>query len=120
MSITFAPAVVTALGDESVTHVLTAEGVNVNDRNGADLLTLLGLDFDGDYGETAAEDFLGRVLLAQALLDVATDDEHGRFAAREARWTECGRRPGHLAERLTELHEVALQAIERDAVISWS
>src|SRR5687767_8148484 len=61
-------------------------------------------------GDTAAEDFLGRVLLAQALLDVATDDEHGRLPSTEANWTTCGRRPGYLADRLADLHTVATWA----------
>lgn len=119
MSITFAPAVATVLGDELVAHVLTSEGVNVNSRNGADLLALLGLEFDGDFGGTTAEDFLGRVLLAQALLDVATDDVHGRPVVTEYRWTTGGRRPGYLAEKLAELHDVAQWAAAHHAEVQW-
>jgi hypothetical protein len=87
--------------------------------NPADLLSLLGLTGDSD-GLAAAEDFLGRVLLAQALLDATIDDEHGRPGFRDGNWIECGRHPGSLADRLAHLHEIATWAISHHTVVAWS
>lgn len=108
MSITFAPT--TAGGPE----------VNMANGNAAQVFDLLGLHFDGDWGEAPAEDFLGRVLLAQGLLDVATDDERGLPGFREGNWIECGRRPGYMADRLAQLHEIATWAIEHYTAVGWS
>jgi hypothetical protein len=91
----------------------------MNGRNAAAVFDLLGLD-NGDIGDTPAEDFLGRVLLAQALFAVTVDDEHGRPPIRDGRTTEGGRRPGYYADVLAELHKVATWAVEHDAVVVWS
>lgn len=107
MSITFAP---TAAG---------APSVNMTNGNAAQVLDLLGLDFDGNWGETSAEDFLGRVLIAQALLTVATDDAHGLPAVEDRNWTDCGRRPGYLADRLADLRRLATWAIDNQATVAW-
>lgn len=107
MSVTFAPA------------IEGAPEVNMANGNAAQILDLLGLDFDGDWGETRADDFLGRVLIAQALLTVATDDAHGLPAVQERNWTDCGRRPGYLAERLTDLHRLATWAVDNQAAVTW-
>lgn len=108
MSITFAP---TLTGGPQV---------NMANGNAAQVLDLLGLDFDGDYGDTTAADFLGRVLLAQALLDTTTDDEIGRPEVVGRNWIEWERRPGYLAEKLTLLHEIATWAHQRHADVRWS
>ncbi len=119
MSITFTAATCQD-GIVDLTCRREAPEVNMANGNAAAVFDLLGLDFDGDGGETTAEDFLGRVLLAQALLDVTTDDEHGRPGHTDGNWITCGRRPGYLAGRLTDLHQIATWAIERDAVVVWS
>lgn len=108
MSITFAPALV------------GGPTVNMANGNAAQVIDLLGLIDDDGWGETTAEDLLGRVLLAQALLDVTFDDENGRRAVQERNWIDCGRQPGYLAERLAELQEIATWAHERNAVVVWS
>jgi hypothetical protein len=108
MSITFAPATV------------GGPTVNMANGNAAQVIDLLGLTYDGDFGELAAEDFLGRVLLAQALSDVTFDDVNGRPAVREGNWIDCGRRPDYLVERLAELQKIATWAHERNAVVVWS
>lgn len=98
----------------------TLEGpeVNMNVGNAAVVCDLLGLD--PEYGETTAADLLGRVLLAQALLDVTHDDEQGLPASTDGRWTWGARRPGYLAEKLAELHKLANTAQgHQDAVITW-
>lgn len=94
------------------------EGVNLANGNAAAILRLLGLPVEPD-GVTPAEDFLGRILLAEALLDVATDDEHGTPTVTDGRWTSCGRDPGYLAGRLAELQEIARDALVRGVEVIW-
>jgi len=118
MSITITAAI-TQDGILDLTTRPEVPQINMANGNAAALFDLLGLEFDGDFGEAPAEDFLGRVLLAQAMLDVTTD-EHGRPDIEDGRWITCGRRPGYLAERLTHLHEIATWAREHDAVVAWS
>jgi hypothetical protein len=91
--------------------------VNVNSRSTADLFAVLGLRYDGGVGQAPAADILGRVLIAQALLDVATTDEHGHPDGRGT----CGiRRPKYLANRLGQLHQLATWAYRHHAVVAWS
>lgn len=107
----------------SITFATTAAGgpqVNLSNQNAAQLLDLLGLPWDGDWAEAPAEDILGRVLLAQALLPAATDDGHGQPTVVERNWIDCGRRPGYLADKLAELHQIATWAHERRAAVMWS
>jgi hypothetical protein len=118
MSITFAAAVVSPLGDEAIIDSRGLPSVNVSSTNGATLLDLLGLELD-DF-DAPAEDFLGRVLLAQALTDTAGDDDNGLPAVSETRWSDFGRRPGYVATLLNMLREVATWAREHDAVMCWS
>ncbi|ROO82595.1 hypothetical protein EDD29_0076 [Actinocorallia herbida] len=98
------------------------EEVNLANGNAARVLHLLGLPC-GEWemgGEATAEDFLGRILIAQALLDVATDDEHGRPDVTDGRFFFGGQRPGYLADRLAELEEVATWATRHgEDVIYW-
>lgn len=107
----------------SITITPTLAGgptVNMANGNAAQVFDLLGLTFNGDYGDTSAEDFLGRVLLAQALLDTTTDDTVGRPAVVGRNWIDWERRPGYLAEKLALLHEIATWAHERHTTIRWS
>lgn len=97
-----------------------APQVNMANGNAAALFDLLGLDFDGDWGETTAADMIGRALLAAGLLNVATDDERGRPGITDSRWTEGGRRPGYLAEKLGQVYRVAEWAQTHGAGVCWS
>lgn len=92
--------------------------VNFNNRNAATMLQLLGLPVEQE-GECPAEDFLGRVLTAQALAHTAVDDQHGLPAHIEGRWWEGGRRPGYIAERLTDLEHLAERAVSQHTDVSW-
>lgn len=92
--------------------------VNMANGNAAQILDLLGVD-DIDGGVLPAQDFLGRVLLAQALASATVDDEHGRPDFTDGRWYHGGRRPGYIAGKLAELHEVAIWAAERDVEVVW-
>ncbi|NYT96333.1 hypothetical protein [Salinispora sp. H7-4] len=106
----------------SITITASATGspkVNMATGNAKQVLDLLGLTFDGDWGTTTGPDFLGRVLLALALIGTTTDAV-GRPEVAEGRWTSEGRRPGYLAERLTDLRRLASWAVEHGADVDWS
>ncbi|WP_052362784.1 hypothetical protein [Gordonia alkanivorans] len=116
--------------------------VNVSAANGTQILTLLGLlptaapdlgvptaEIEADVmtmdffrhgheqvGEATAEDFLGRILLAQAL----TGRDEGRPVDRSGRITDCGRPRGYLDERLCDLIEIAEWARSHQQVVVWS
>lgn len=79
------------------------------------ILRLLGLIEVGSWGSVAADDFLGRVLLAQAMLG----DDGGRDAVRAGNWIACGRSPGYLTDRLAELEEIATWALYRSVAVQW-
>jgi hypothetical protein len=91
--------------------------LNVANGNAARLFELLGLGEEWD-GEVPAEDFLGRCLLAHALLDIA-GDEQGRPDVHDGRFVECGYPPGYLAGRLVELHGIAEWAHHHHVPVVW-
>lgn len=93
--------------------------VNVNNANGAVLCDLLGYDRDDLCGAAPAEDFLGRVLTALALVESATDDANGLPATTDGRWVYGEREPGHLAMRLRELHDLAEWAATHKTGVAW-
>lgn len=101
-------------------NAAAAPTVNMANGNAAEVFDLLGIDFDGDWGTTTGPDFLGRVLLAIALLHTATADAQGRPDRVDDSIVECGRRPGYLAERLAALHDLAVWACEHHADVTWS
>lgn len=91
-----------------------APSINLSNANAAFVLETLGLlahyeNGDVDLsGECSGEDFLGRVLVADALSPV---DEgvpaYDASVADSGRFIECGRRPSYLQSRLDSLREVA-------------
>jgi hypothetical protein len=103
-----------------------APDVNVSNANAAHLLGLLGFPVDledeeaGLYGTASAEDFLGRVLVAQAVnpadagVPVTEEQGEGMLLVR------CGRRVGYSEDRLASLRELADFAISRGQTIQWS
>ncbi|WP_280381409.1 hypothetical protein [Nocardia wallacei] len=110
--------------------------LNVCNGNAVDLLAVLGyisiggaedvepaddshgVDHMGELaGEADAEDFLGRVLIAQAL----SPGDPGRPARPiNDRFVVCARREGHLDEKLLHLERLARYCLDIDAAIAWS
>lgn len=92
--------------------------VDVAVRNAAYLLVLLGYGPVVDLnGRVPAEDFLGRVLVAEAL----SGPEDGYLPqATYGRMVDCGRRPGYVLERLADLRVVAEAAVSAGAGICWA
>jgi hypothetical protein len=96
--------------------VLGALGYPVPDNNPADAFAC------GDLSGVAdAAEFAGRVAVALALAPA----DAGMPAYEDTRpggprWHECGRRPGYLQEKLTELAELARWCAERGRRVQWS
>ncbi|TDD27360.1 hypothetical protein E1287_34655 [Actinomadura sp. KC06] len=105
----------------STTFTTTLGGpeLNLHNGNARVVLELLGLPAEEPWGDAPAEDFLGRTLVAQGLLDVATDDAHGTPAFTDGRVTYGGRDPGHLARVLVQLQEIASWAHRHHADVTW-
>lgn len=103
----------------SITFHADGAHLNVSNDNADALLELLGLPAEPD-GDIPADDMLGRVLIAQALVDVASADRQGLPAAVDGRWEDAGRRPGYLADRLATLADLATQASQHGGWVCWS
>lgn len=83
-----------------------------------DALGLIEEDADfSDYccGSLPAKDFLGRVLMAQAVAPVSAEIP----TYREGNIITGGRREGYVQERLEQLREVAEWAIKNDREVVW-
>lgn len=102
-----------------------APDLNVSNTNAMHLLELLGLPSEQDEwgslsGATSAEDFLGRVLLAQAVspadAGVAATSEVGEGGAT---LIDMGRPAGYSEDRLTSLRELADFAVDRGRTVQW-
>lgn len=99
--------------------------LNVSNANAATLLDVLGIGVpSGEDEETAedrycgvmaAEDFLGRVLIAQALSPV----DAGVPATRSGNWVDGGRAEGYVNDRLDRLRTVASRAVELGVPVTW-
>lgn len=120
--------------DEFQANLLTTTSpedleVNMSNSNAHRVCQALGIELDPDWcGNSDAEVFLGRVLLALAL---SPADEGipaheipfgvpGRPAwTGQARFIECGHAPGYLQDRLAQLRELADWAVANQAVVMW-
>ncbi|MET9712517.1 hypothetical protein [Nocardiopsis alba] len=85
-----------------------------------DVLALMGYTVDdGMCGMEEAEQFVGRALLASALLESASADQVGWPGSWEGRTFHAGRTPGYLADRLSQLVELGLRAKKEQSKVSW-
>ncbi len=95
--------------------------VNVSERNAVLLLQALGyrepFECSPLAGAATVEEFRGRVLTALAL---ARADDGAPWRETSPRFTDCGRRPGYLQDRLEELHELADWCIQHHREIQWA
>lgn len=87
--------------------------VNLSNTNAAALLTVLG--FEELSGSATAEDFLGRVLVAEAI----NPPDEGRPTVVEGNVTYCGTSAGYTEKRLTQLRELADWANQNSSEITW-
>jgi len=126
MSITFAPATIRTR-DNVIEHHDGAEWehitVNANDTNAVRVLELLGLlnrellAVGEIYGDRPAEQFLGAVLLAEALTPI---DEGVPAYQSRPNFYECGRAAGYLQFRLDELRTLAEYCLANGYVVAWA
>lgn len=85
-----------------------------------DLLALMGYTVDdGMCGVEDPELFMGRALLASALVEQTSADQVGWPGSWEGRIFHGGRSPGYLAERLSQLVELGLRAQRERSKVSW-
>lgn len=103
-------------------------GVNMANDNARVVFDLLGLPLGGEdwSGEVAADDLLGRALLALA---VAPADEGmpayevapaGADGQRGARMVDCGRSEGYSQDRLVQIAQVARWASQMGRTVTWA
>jgi hypothetical protein len=100
------------------TPAVELPSVNVSNQNAGHLLDLLGLtDREGDLvGHAAADDFLGRVLIAQGL----NPTDAGVPVTEDGNIVDCGRPAGYADTRLDELRTVAEAARRRGVTVQWA
>lgn len=97
-----------------------APTVHMNFSNAALICDVLGISRDAeDGGEMSPKDFLGRILLAQAL-SPADAGVPARSATAGGRFTNGGRPEGYVQSRLSNLRELAEWAIAHDRrTVRW-
>lgn len=101
----------------------TLDDPNFHNVSAVALLGLLGYEVDVEDLTGMEQDpglFLGRALIASALVDVATADAVGLPCVQDGRFVQGGRSPGRVADQLTELIEMALKAQKLKVPIVWS
>lgn len=84
--------------------------------NATHVMGMLGYaDDDLFVGSADGADFMGRVLMAQEMLE----PDAGVAATQDGNWIECGRPTGYNDERLAQLWTVAKAAVEGRASVLW-
>lgn len=91
------------------------ESVNVSNVNAKHILETLGIDTTDLAGMLEGHDFLGRVLVADAL----SVGDPGVPVVQDGNFIECGRSEGYTESRLSELRVIAQFASEQNKAISW-
>lgn len=96
---------------------------NFHNAGARDLLTLMGYAGGPEdmYGVAEAEQFIGRALIASALVETSTVDAEGipGFWEAQGRVFQGARSPGYLAERLSLLVELGLRAQQLGTKVTW-
>jgi hypothetical protein len=116
------PSVVSTCDDEYCrawpvrAEAVTADELELNLSNANAYYVLDSLGLEDLCGSLSAEDFLGRILLAEA---IAPKDE-GMPAYTEGILTHCGREEGYLGDKLALLREIASQAHSKGLQVVWA
>lgn len=106
------------------------EGLNLNNQNAADILRVLGLVEPGQdadiinpevrwCGELPAADFLGRIMVAQAISPESAEKIGYEKPGPGAIMFESGREAGYIQKKLAELAEVADWAAKHERTVCW-
>lgn len=94
--------------------------VNMSNANAGAVLSFLG--FAGDdlwTGKVSAQDFLGRVLVAQALAGHDEGMPSYDLPSEGARMIQGARSEGYYDHRLAQLREIAEKAVADGAEMCW-
>jgi hypothetical protein len=99
--------------------------VNMNNRNAADVLRLLGVDAaaEGWAGSFDPDDLIGRAMLGAIEPDEGLPEYHGPgvvLGALVENLHDLGREAGYIARRMAEVIEVAHAAKAFGRRVSWS
>lgn len=94
--------------------------VQMSNGNAVTLLDVLGIDMGADFSERcsgvlSAEDFLGRVLIAQGL----NPSDAGSDTIQVDNVVACGRPAGYTDAKLEAMREVAEWAIVNNRQVTW-
>ncbi len=110
----------------TIRELSEAPFVNVSNENAKELLSMLGLMetevfSENCVGSVSAEDMLGRILLAEALVPTDAGVPLHTVASGEGTATliNCGRAPGYFQDKLALLKHVVAYAAERKLSMSW-
>ena len=96
--------------------------VNISNSSAVEILDMLGYKVGESFedrccGSLTVEDFLGRVLIASALLP---EDAGIPTHSMSHNFVECGRPEGYLNQRCADLQELGEKAQESGSIIYWS
>ena len=99
--------------------------VNMSNVNADMLLEALGIGIGEDFsdyccGSMDARDFLGRVLLAQALTPLDAGIPAHALPGTNARVINCGRPAGYTQDRLDALHKIGMYAFQHNLKVVWA
>ena len=94
--------------------------INLANPNAREVLDILGILVDEEWsdrcaGSMDADEFLGRVLMADAVQPF----DAGRPAFQQGNQVDCGRAEGYLNARVSELREVAEYARAHQLQVCW-
>lgn len=103
-----------------VEQAVPAPEVQMSNMNASELLDILGIRVGEDFsdrctGSLSAEDFLGRVLVAQGL----NPEDAGVPSVTVGNMVDCGRPAGYTDAKLDAMREVAKYASERCLTVQW-
>lgn len=98
-----------------------APELNVSNVNAVELLDMLGYMVGEPFeerscGQLTAEEFAGCVLVADGL----SVEDPGVPAVVEGNSVFCGRAPGYLNTRITDLRKLSEYALEHSYMVAWS
>lgn len=96
-------------------------GVNISQFNARVVFEALGIDADSaftDGGVMEAEDFLGRVMLAQAAAPVSAEIP-AHASVNNPNFINCGRSEGYVQTRLDDLRDLAEFAVEHHRTVQF-
>ena len=121
MSITFSTARYVETEDRGTVLVVGRvdfeEDVNLSNANAYAVLDRLG--YEGEYGETTPEEFLGCVLVANVGRDDSGFDGATTYLIDGPVLHDCGRRAGYFEDVMERLVVLAERAKAEEAMIAW-